>query len=658
MDIRGARPPGPPTISIYDDDRYGSSQRAFGSHGPFNPNFDRTFSPGGMGIPNAPSHENPPPALPPPRFVPVEGPQAHHNDFFERQRKESYNESFFGGRESGYGSWKSTRATPDEFDFRRRESNTTLTGKDEGYSSLSSYASSTSRDKGPSFRVHDQYKFPSGDSYDSQQLKKLDAKKGLDNSVPSRGSALSASMRSLQDGPSPTWPSSDRPHIQLPQLSLPTRSKPAPILESTGYADTPLNSAVSPRSTPFAQLARSQDYRSPIEPPSAIDFDRSPFSRTRRQNSGAFTGDLTPAETYDHEMEFPMDETNRLRHIHLDDGQHSRVNSFDTQCQSLKRRASSPPVEEPALRNASSHSDLLRRREGISRGSPAPRLSVNPPHGSISSVSSGDRSGSLGGLSTATSMTSSLSFGRRSPIGLSPSGLSPTDVASSPFATPNSLTLSPRTTIVPRTGLHQRGPSDQRNMVSPRKLTEPTLRTNNGVGKIQGFYMCDCCPKKPKKFDTREELGAHEAEKQYECAYCGNRFKNKNEAERHQNSLHVRRHSWSCSALATYDRAFHESTTRPGEADTCGYCGEEFARSGLTPAGHVRHVTEQDWDERVRHLQDHHKFRECNSSKKFYRADHFRQHLKHSHAGTSGKWTNMLENACMMEEEPPQPPGR
>lgn len=33
------------------------------------------------------------------------------------------------------------------------------------------------------------------------------------------------------------------------------------------------------------------------------------------------------------------------------------------------------------------------------------------------------------------------------------------------------------------------------------------LRGNAGVGKIQGFYMCDCCPKKPKKFNTREELG-------------------------------------------------------------------------------------------------------------------------------------------------------
>lgn len=50
-----------------------------------------------------------------------------------------------------------------------------------------------------------------------------------------------------------------------------------------------------------------------------------------------------------------------------------------------------------------------------------------------------------------------------------------------------------------------------------------------------------------------------------------------------------------------------------------------------------------------------HKFGECNHAKKFFRADHFRQHLKHSHAGTSGKWTNMLENACMKDEPLPEP---
>lgn len=309
-------------------------------------------------------------------------------------------------------------------------------------------------------------------------------------------------MRSLQDG-STGWASGDR-HIQLPQLSLPTRSKPGPILESPRYKDPTVNSAVSPRSTPFAQISRPQDYRSsPIEPASAIELGHSPYSRGRRHNSGPFPDDLTPADTYDHEMDFALEETSRLRHFHIDEGHHSRMNSFDNQSVvSLKRRASSPPVEDGALRHVSSQGDLLRRREGVSRGSPAPRLSLNPPHGSISSLSSGDRSGSLGGLSTATSMTSSLSFGRRSPI-----GLSPTDTATSPFAAPNSLTLSPRSTIIPRTGVHQRGPSDQRNMVSPRKTTEPVARTaTTGVAKIQGFYMCDCCPKKPKKFDTREEL--------------------------------------------------------------------------------------------------------------------------------------------------------
>ncbi len=130
-------------------------------------------------------------------------------------------------------------------------------------------------------------------------------------------------------------------------------------------------------------------------------------------------------------------------------------------------------------------------------------------------------------------------------------------------------------------------------------------------------------------------------EKQYTCQYCTNRFKNKNEAERHQNSLHLRRHSWSCAALSRYEGAFHVSTTHPAAADVCGYCGDEFPK----PA---------NWDIRREHLSNIHKFGECNQTKKFFRADHFRQHLKHSHAGTSGKWTNILENACMKEEPMPE----
>jgi hypothetical protein len=49
-----------------------------------------------------------------------------------------------------------------------------------------------------------------------------------------------------------------------------------------------------------------------------------------------------------------------------------------------------------------------------------------------------------------------------------------------------------------------------------------------------------------------------------------------------------------------------------------------------------------------------HKLGECNHAKTFFRADHFRQHLKHSHAATSGKWTNTIENACMKKEPLPE----
>lgn len=69
----------------------------------------------------------------------------------------------------------------------------------------------------------------------------------------------------------------------------------------------------------------------------------------------------------------------------------------------------------------------------------------------------------------------------------------------------------------------------------------------------------------------------------------------------------------------------------------------------------MRIATDRDFEARIQHLTEVHKFGECNHAKKFFRADHFRQHLKHSHAGTSGKWTNMLENACMRDEPLPVP---
>lgn len=590
-----------------------------------------------MSIPNTRriAEDDAPPPLPPPRFLPgmgLPGPQNH-----DRFPSIDSPESWEGSRRDSDG---------DVIRFRKQEVARQLP-RDEGYHSMNSTISSLgSQDSLPKklFMSHNQFQFnkTAASQYDSHLLKKLDSRRVFDNRSPPRPSGLAMSFGG-QNKPEPRHSST------VPQLSLPVRlNNQFSIDAPSRFTDSPIQTTAtgSPRAAPYYQSS-GHEYRSPIE---SADMDRSPLYRARRNNSDDAT--MSTHSGYDamDDTDFPMEETSGIRGLRLDDA-HGRS---DYQATGQKRRASSPPSGESPPQGPLGSNDPTRRRDTVGRGSPAPRLSLVPPS-SLTSASSTGRSGSyVSAVSLNTSISSLTSLSGRSPSGLSSGGLSPVDVmTNSPYNTPISLGHSSCAPFA--RGAHPRNVSNEtRQLASPRKVGEVPKAT---ISKLQGgFFMCECCPKKPKKFETAEELNAHEAEKQYECSFCGNRFKNKNEAERHQNSLHVRRHSWSCSALLMlgFDRAFHESTARPGEADTCGYCGEEFGRSG--GAVRARHATERDWDLRLKHLQEVHKFRECNSSKKFYRADHFRQHLKHSHAGTSGKWTNMLENACMLDEEPPQPP--
>ncbi|EXL90445.1 hypothetical protein NOF04DRAFT_20639 [Fusarium oxysporum II5] len=203
----------------------------------------------------------------------------------------------------------------------------------------------------------------------------------------------------------------------------------------------------------------------------------------------------------------------------------------------------------------------------------------------------------------------------------------------------------------PRTSTSDQGSICSRDIsgTSTFKITEVQ---EPGETKVQDSFVCECCPKKPERFETLEELNTHKAEKPYKCAFCRNYFKNQGDVERHKKSTHGRLSSWSCSALSGYESASHESTDRPGQADTCGYCGDEFPRSGCGPdigvsiSGNVpQTVTDHDRGERLRHLEEVHNFRKCKSSAKFPRADNFREHLKRIHAGTSGKWINVLINS-------------
>ena len=166
---------------------------------------------------------------------------------------------------------------------------------------------------------------------------------------------------------------------------------------------------------------------------------------------------------------------------------------------------------------------------------------------------------------------------------------------------------------------------------------------------------------------------SHEAENLYECGLCSFKFRSWEAFDKHQKAHHgTGRTNWSCWALTSYGQVFSaisnspspspsssgdssstQTPTKSAASDQCGYCGQEFPKSGRALDVHGGFfVTENDWKERIQHLQAVHYFRECNPSKKFYRIQHFRQHVKHSHAGRSGSWSGMLENFCMIEEGP------
>lgn len=226
--------------------------------------------------------------------------------------------------------------------------------------------------------------------------------------------------------------------------------------------------------------------------------------------------------------DFPMEEpgvsnTTALRRLHLDDPantpscesapspRHTPATASDARTSGMKRGASSPPPEAPrgdkvplhSVGNAASHLT-----------SQSPMHPYAQPHGSFSSASSmGFRNGSYAssaGLSAgASSITSFSSHERLSPGGLSPSleyQQNAQNAQNLQYPPPPSMNPSPRESL-PRT--HQRTPSNSRSAATiARKMSsDSTAQRNGSAPSLQAHvHMCKCCPKKPKKFDTMEEL--------------------------------------------------------------------------------------------------------------------------------------------------------
>ncbi|KAF8422098.1 hypothetical protein EV426DRAFT_186105 [Tirmania nivea] len=456
------------------------------------------------------------------------------------------------------------------------------------------------------------------------------------------------------ESPMERWPiGNSRRELRLARMALSPEQHPPVFQSSMDYrnsgSDSLSVSSLGPNDDSYGDSVRS--------PITGFLVGSSSFDSSRGRLP------LRPRKSYDRmgrmDDDLMMEDISfshisKLRHLNLGSETPPRPNSYPVlngnsnnhQRAGSKRRASSPPHEDRIMaqteltrKSTYDGTEAPQRRSPIgpqlsaARYSPCmgskfhPSLGMHPPSTGSSFASSAGTgwSNSLGASSIVSAATSYSPQDRSSP-----------GASFSPQSDPETSSDSPyMSNTNSRRGNRQRTSQDlQATPLSDREAMPPKL---SPVPKLHGVHICECCPKKPKKFETKEELHIHEMEKQYTCNFCRNRFKNKNEAERHQNSLHLRKHSWSCAALSGAEAAFHPSSQRPGAFDVCGYCGKEFP----APA---------NWELRREHLTAEHKFGECNQAKKFFRADHFRQHLKHSHSGTTGKWTNVLENACMRDE--------
>lgn len=333
--------------------------------------------------------------------------------------------------------------------------------------------------------------------------------------------------------------SSDAAMRPLQPLSVPDRSSMnAPIStdELSVRREFAPDSAISTGSK--AHHFQVPSYLGPRHPPrhnsSLSSVPESESTRWDRDYSSSRSGSASMQGSYDEliigvsrsqrgshddiifeepESDFSIEET-QFKHLRLVDGDRSspRLQRYSPGSRAgQKRRASSPPREgdERTLSSSLTNSNELFYR-GSSGHLSAQRLSppgqYPPSMSSASSVTMAGSSISSTGVSLTTNSLNSISSHDR----VSPGTLSPTSELDSrhgsPYVRPLSLNPSPRNSL---SKSHQRTISDSKPGMNVRKLSNgepPVPVKHHTVPKLQGVHICDCCPKKPKRFDTAEGL--------------------------------------------------------------------------------------------------------------------------------------------------------
>lgn len=264
------------------------------------------------------------------------------------------------------------------------------------------------------------------------------------------------------------------------------------------------------------------DYRSPSvddsAPPSIVDQDFFPrlrensrhlvsgnenlLSHAKRSNRGSYD----QAMFTDPETDLSLEDNGTFRKLSLGDTRSSLATRQKSSTKpGMKRRALSPPTDMVRDDKLPAHSSEPHHRVTSHFVARSPNSQYSK-YGSVSSTTSSVRPESYAssGLSAAgSSMTSISSFPGHSPARLSPSLEAPQDSSYVAPVAPSKPVLS-ITTSKPtsdRASYEEAAPPPTASKMSiqlPGDEFRPT--------RLTGHYICDCCPKKPKKFDTENEL--------------------------------------------------------------------------------------------------------------------------------------------------------
>ena len=330
----------------------------------------------------------------------------------------------------------------------------------------------------------------SSHAYDRNLLSKI----GGPN-TPGRGSLSFASPGSAEAAAASPGLFEGR-RSSLKPLSVPQRRQSSFDASAAGSRWTSL--------PPTSDGASPGSFRSPAYDP---EFSR---PAAHRQPSLTLSDTASHKSSYDANMfttdEFPM-EDGPMKNLDLNDRSPSSLDEIARA--GTKRRASSPHrestrEERSSIGSAAGSRDLYHMRsvqQLPQRTSPIPKYQ-HPNHGSVSSASSYGPRGSLSssyGLSIASSVTS-LASGRLSPNPLSP--LIDPELASL-YGGSKSLNPSPRGSL---SVVERQRTLSESAQGSAKMNSETEVLPHQGNIGFQGLLICDCCPKKPRKFATEEDL--------------------------------------------------------------------------------------------------------------------------------------------------------